>query len=442
MYCPNCGQKVEKYAKFCSQCGSEIKTGQEKTLDGVSDKARKENSENKESKKGEPTKEGSTKKEGGNWGAIKKFIFSPKIPKEAKLSSPEPLDDGLIKYNYWYIIFCVLCLMGGQLSGIVVGLVLGWIAKVIITGFRSEHLKMVNYRIEEQIPLNVLQRQLVMALEKYGMIVELKKEYLTVSCSTGTYEIYYEKPFSFKMIPGVSVAKRLFKVGFVSDYRKNVINLGVIGAAVTGICSGKQEMLRQLDDQVTLNNYRVAHNKNRIMTVRGYVVGTIVTVIAVFALYYQIFEGQMDYSGPIKNGVLEGTTFTVGEAFDDFFGNLSWQTSPSTEKDIYLVEAIGDCFYQQGDECYPVACSVEFVFNKDTDYFYIQKITAQDQIYEGTNIASFIDDIYGVRKKQVNSVGDAANLFGEILGQALDDTLFGSYISYEEGKKVYEEENL
>lgn len=166
-------------------------------------------------------------------------------------------------------------------------------------------------------------------------------------------------------------------------------------------------------------------------------------LIAVFAvvgvvLLVRSFH-RLDYSDEIKDGVMNGTTCTIGDAFDKFFSDLDWKTYESEEKNLYLVDAEGVCYYVLNESATPVTCIVEFVYDTESGDSYVQKVTAGNALYvDDSDISGFLEDVYGYEQmSSPNSIWEVFEGVGNAFVSGLNDGLFGKYISYDEGKRLY-----
>lgn len=453
MYCTHCGNELKKEEKFCSQCGKKIEQREESdrespgapkvdilpSEDGEALEAQRKGieSDNKHYGRADVGKAGKDSSE----GIIKKLLFSKKIEKVATLRKREPLDDGLRKYNYWYILLgLILFCTGKDISAIIMGILIGWVIKTLIAGFRWEYLKTVKYCVRQQIPPDELLKGLVPVVAPYGMLVENKNNVIQIIKGGMKYKVYYEGDSFFKMIPRSFGIQEVLQIGIISKYRRAVTDMGMIGYYITEICSGQEISMTDTEVALAKNQYAVERRKGNLATITGIVVGVAVVIILAFEM--GIFDHfAPDYSKEIKGGMFENTTCTIGDAFDDFFSDLTWETNASEVKGLYLVDATGECYYMVEGQLSPTTCTVEFVYNKDTGYFYIQSIAIQDKIYTDVNsISAFIEDMYGLENIVLpNDLEGMFGLLGDAFAEGVNDYLFGSYVSFKEGEDLLSE---
>lgn len=295
MYCAYCGNVIKEEGKFCSQCGK--KAGQRKEPSRGSPEIQKAESlhlEDKEILEGqrEGIRSGSrndereeASKAGKDYpeGSVKKLLFSKKIEKEATLEKCEPLDDGLKTYNYWYILLCLLFLCNGRsFESVFMGILVAWVIKTVIAGFRWEYLKMVKYRVRQQISQDELFEHLVLALAPYGMLVENKKNAIKIIEGGMQYKVYYESDSFFKMIPRAFLIQEMLQIGIISKYRRAIIDLGIIGYCITDICSGAGQNLMGMEVVLAKNWYFVERKKGCISTIIGIVLGLAIIIVLAF----------------------------------------------------------------------------------------------------------------------------------------------------------------
>lgn len=453
MYCTHCGNVLKEEEKFCSQCGKKIEHREEPNRDPpemskksalpleegeVLETPRKgiESNNNYYEKAG-------TGKEGKDYsgGIIKKLLFSKKIEKEATLKKREPLDDGLRKYDYLYILLgLILFCTGKDVSAVVMGILVGWVIKTLIAGFRWEYLKTVKYCVRQQILPEELLKGLVPAVAPYGMLVEKENDAIQIIKGGMKYKVYYEGDSFFKMIPRSSGIQEILQIGIISKYRRAVTDMGMIGYYITKVCCGQEICMTDTEAALAKNQYAVERRKGCLATITGIVMGMVIAIILAFEMgIFDYFEP--DYSREIKGGVFENTTCTIGDAFDDFFSDLKWETVASELDGLYLVDATGECYYRADGQLTPTTCTVEFVYNEDSRYFYIQSIAIQDKIYTDVNsISAFIEDVYGLENIVLpNDLEEILGLLGDTFAEGVNDYLFGSYVSFKEGEDLLSE---
>lgn len=453
MYCPHCGNALKEKENFCSRCGKRVEQREEfqKELPEVKETdtlplpekedlgAQKENIES--SGRHYEEADGSKPEKGYSENIIKRLLFSKKIEKEAALKKREPLDDGLKKYNYLYILLSVVFLCKGKfLVAVSLGILIGGAIKTVIAGFRWEYLKTVKYCVRKQIPLDDLLESLVPAVSTHGMLVEKKTDAIQIIQGGMQYKIFYEGDHFFKMIPRSPGIQELLQIGIIGKYRRAVTDMGVIGYYITDICSGETKGMTETEVALARNQYAVERRKGRLSTITGIAVGLAAAIVLAFEIgIFNYFEH--DYSEEIKGSVIDNTTCTIGDAFNDFFGDLEWETTPSEVRGLYLVDATGKCYYMVEDQLSPITCTVEFVYSKDSGDFYIQCITNQDNTFTDENsIKNFIVDVYGIENIVLpDDLQGMLGALGDAFVSGINGYLFGGYVSFEEGERLLSE---
>ena len=446
MYCENCGIEVDENATFCSQCGHPLMKKEQSFIDDAGNQEKKEDTfafQHSRATEREEDAEGvfketfdykqkfQTAKKG-----IMKGLSGRREVVSLKLKSPAPLDDGLRKYNFIYVIMIILFLLisGLKVGGAIVGLFFGWAIKTVVASNEWEKLDWIRYEINKKPTKEEILKDLIPSMAVYGMFGEIGQDAILVSRSGYQYKISYSDDEHFVMEPSASILKEPSSLGRITRYKNAVIDLGIIGYLITCICDGNDEELQRYaaNSQAFASNYI----KSRKETWKS----AIITVVAfLIALACFVLSMGSDYSDEIRSVTLYGTECTVDEAFSTFFHDLKWDTYSSDTEGYYLVEGKGKCYYVIGDKASPVTCIVEFVYQPESGVAYVQQVKAGERVYmDSDEISEFLQDVYGYENMtQPNSIEGFLEGYANALISGANNHLFGKYISYEEGKQLY-----
>lgn len=104
-----------------------------------------------------------------------------------------------------------------------------------------------------------------------------------------------------------------------------------------------------------------------------------------------IKENQIE---EIKGGTYSQVDITVGEAFDDFFGNCTWETKETRRKGTSLVQVSGRCYYQDADTMRtPCKVTVQFLNDADSEQFGLDTITVNGEKLNDDEMERFMEDV-------------------------------------------------
>jgi predicted amidophosphoribosyltransferase len=209
IHCINCRYPLPKGARFCSNCGISVMV-EEEIEDNV-EKAVQNNSENifDENHNG--------------------FI----------LDSPNPLDDGLRKYNFIYYIFFIsgaLCsfTIKGDRYGLffffgLLGILVAWVIKTIIANIKIHKLRQIQFDIPSNTSNSYLYDIASLELSKYGMFVEMSAHGLCITHNGIIYDLNLNDNSTFSLWWRLTMAKALLSGRtYIGLYRKAVVSMGLI----------------------------------------------------------------------------------------------------------------------------------------------------------------------------------------------------------------------
>ena len=196
-----------------------------------------------------------------------------------RLKSPAPLDDGLRKYAFIYVIMIILFLLisGLKVGGAIVGLFFGWAIKTVVASNEWEKLDWIRYEIDKKPTKEEILKYLIPSMAVYGMFGEIGQDAILVSRSGYQYKISYSDDKHFVMEPSASILKEPSSLGRITRYKNAVIDLGIIGYLITCICDGNDEELQRYaaNSQAFASNYIKSRKetwKSAIITVVAFLI--------------------------------------------------------------------------------------------------------------------------------------------------------------------------
>jgi len=154
----------------------------------------------------------------------------------------------------------------------------------------------------------------------------------------------------------------------------------------------------------------------------------------IIAMIY-IAGTYVDYAENIRESTLADTTGTIGYVFDDFFGDSKWSNVKATNDSYAFVEMTGKCYYVADafpDSRKEVNAEVDFLVAKESGTFMIQSVKIDGADLDYTSMNNFIDDVYKdhMAVHNYDSLGSILEDFGNVIGGAISDSLYGHYVSY------------
>lgn len=169
-----------------------------------------------------------------------------------RLSSPGPLNDGGRKYNKLYIIAVIAAVVLWFISpataiediGVVVlfCLVVAWIIKTGIIGIEEKKLRRLQFVLDNRIPYEELIEKLILKLVPLGMTIEKNRNgEPVITYKNIIYDVSFQSDNTFIIWWRKSFARALFTGASITDYRKQVVAMGIIGYHVQQICSENHE---------------------------------------------------------------------------------------------------------------------------------------------------------------------------------------------------------
>ncbi|MGF7145364.1 hypothetical protein HNQ56_003805 [Anaerotaenia torta] len=170
------------------------------------------------------------------------------------LKSPEPLDDGLRKYNKLYYILggagvILGVIMGGFDGAVILGLLLCLTAlgiKHCIADWRMKNnLRKIRFQLPYHIENEVLLSYIILPLTQLNMRVEKKSDGCPCIIDKGIiYDVLVDNEEGiFNIWWRFSIAKAFFSMRTkIPYYRKAVVAMGIIGYTV------QQEMIKNKKD--------------------------------------------------------------------------------------------------------------------------------------------------------------------------------------------------
>ena len=164
------------------------------------------------------------------------------------LTSPEPIHDGGRKYNWIYLVCAGLFIwMGANLAGVflgtLIGLCVGWLVKNKILDISSLQLRFIEFEVKNKIPYPALIAELIPRLTPLGMTIEKSDKqngYSVISYQKMIYDISYsDEGNTFTIWWRKNIARALFTVDSIKNYRKIAVAMGIIGYYVQQSCNSE-----------------------------------------------------------------------------------------------------------------------------------------------------------------------------------------------------------
>lgn len=161
----------------------------------------------------------------------------------------------------------------------------------------------------------------------------------------------------------------------------------------------------------------------------------IVVIIAMagFSLFSHK-QAYTKYVEGLRGATIEGTSASIGEAFDSFFGDVKWGVEKTSEKGFRFVIMDGKCYYvvATDDVRELVDATVTFLVEEKSELFVVQDVTIDHVSLSDDAIEAFLEDVYVGKRHQGNysSLSEAFEFYGNQIGQAMVRSALGHYISY------------
>lgn len=163
------------------------------------------------------------------------------------LESSAPLDDGGRKYNLIYpicglgfgVVFLSMAGAGfaGFVFGFLLGLAIGWLIKNKICDIADHKFRQYTFKIENKKAYPELITALIPSLTPLGMTIETGTDGSPIVTYQGLiYDVTYNEDDTFSIWWQKNVARALFTINSIGEYRKISIAMGILGYNIQQIC--------------------------------------------------------------------------------------------------------------------------------------------------------------------------------------------------------------
>lgn len=165
-----------------------------------------------------------------------------------QLFSAAPIDDGLRKYNVIYYIAFTIGFFLSLINGIaflesvflgVVASILGFAIKYNIARTKMYKLRYLEFKLFQEIEYPDIYNNVSMVLRNANILIERNMDGNPVFiCNKIYYDLICNTNCTFSLWWRFSIGKAFFGERFISDYRRAVVDMGLIAYTIQQVNGG------------------------------------------------------------------------------------------------------------------------------------------------------------------------------------------------------------